>query len=302
MPVADSTLALLTTTAVKKEFQAGISAASVSCLPLFASVPSVGRSNTYAWLEHIPKMAEWVGERTFNSMKARRFEIVNKTYQTGYSISRDELDDSGGMFTDQIAVQQLGDTAAKLVDDLGVSLLQGGTSATCLDGQYFFDTDHPVDMDDSGAGTQQNYWSSGKALTSGNLDLIYQAMVTFKRNDGQLMGVRPTHLIVPSQLKQTAIQIVNAEFNSNGATNTYRGLVQVIEVPELSTESTAWYLADLSKPIKGLVWQPRRGIEINLQNNPNSPSVFYRNRLDFGIDTRVGAGYGPWWLMAKAVA
>lgn len=300
--IADSTLALLTATAVNKSFQAGIAKATVNTTPLFAEIPSSTEFNTYAWLEAYTKMREWVGERVFRKLKARQFPVYNKTYENSFAIKREKLEDANGLFTDQIFVESLGDSAAKLKDDLGVDLLQNGHSRVCLDGQYFFDTDHPIDIDNAGAGTQQNYWASGMALTDANLDTVCSAIATMKAPDGRMLGAKATHLIIPTQLRSTAKKILTAEKNSNGADNVYKDMLQIIEIPELSNQATTWYVADLSKPIKGLVFQNRRAAAIAIQNDPRSPSVFYRNQLEFGADCRVGAGYGPYWLMAKAAA
>jgi phage major head subunit gpT-like protein len=106
-------------------------------------VKGVGRSTHYGWLGAFPSMKEWVGDRIVKDLSLFQYEIVNKNYESTVEVNRNDLED------DQIAVytpmvQGLAQAAKQHPDTLIFELLQGGFATACYDGQYFFDTDHPV--------------------------------------------------------------------------------------------------------------------------------------------------------------
>jgi phage major head subunit gpT-like protein len=59
---------------------------------------------------------------------------------------------------------------------------------------------------------------------------------------------------------------------------------------------TAWYLLDLSRPIKPLILQIRKEPEFVAQDNPEAENVFMRKKFRFGVDDRKNAGFGLWQL------
>jgi phage major head subunit gpT-like protein len=81
-----------------------------------------------------------------------------------------------------------------------------------------------------------------------------------------------------------------------------QGLARILVVPELSNEGTVWYLADVSHAIKPLVWQVRRENQMVSRDQVTDDGVWFSGELQWGVDGRYGKGYGPWWLMARAVA
>jgi phage major head subunit gpT-like protein len=57
----------------------------------------------------------------------------------------------------------------------------------------------------------------------------------------------------------------------------------------------AWFLLDLSRSLKPLIWQPRKKAEFVAKVDPRmSDAVFMRNEYTYGVDLRAGAGFGFW--------
>ena len=105
--------------------------------------PSAGRSVDYKWLGDFPMMREWLGERVIKDLSGFSYEIVNKDFESTVEVDRNDIeDDQIGVYTPMI--QGLGAAAKQHRDILVFGLLKDGFSTTCYDGQYFFDTDHPV--------------------------------------------------------------------------------------------------------------------------------------------------------------
>ncbi len=263
-------------------------------------VPSSTRSNTYGWMAKIPKIREWVGERVVNRLAGRSFEIVNKDFELTVGIDRNDIeDDNLGIYTP--LMQQMGAEARKHPDDLAAALFTSGGSTVCFDGQFFFDTDHPVDMDGGVAGTQSNALAT--ALSDVNLFAARKAMMDFRGENGRSLGVVPNLLVIPPALELTARNILVASTLASGADNMAKGLVDYIVIPELGAafggSDTAWYLLDTRKPIKPFVFQTRQPHQFVQRTSVDDDNVFYQKEYIWGTNARYNAGFGPWFLALR---
>ena len=64
---------------------------------------------------------------------------------------------------------------------------------------------------------------------------------------------------------------------------------------------TPWYLLDTSKPLKPLIFQSRRKLELISQDDPKvNQEAFMRRRYVYGVDYRGNAGFGLWQLAHRA--
>lgn len=105
--------------------------------------PSSVREETYAWLGAFPRMREWVGDRVINNLMTHDYSIKNKPFELTVEVDRDDIeDDRIGVYNPLFS--ELGRSVAAHPDEITFDLLSKGFSTVCYDGQYFFDTDHPV--------------------------------------------------------------------------------------------------------------------------------------------------------------
>jgi len=106
--------------------------------------------NIYAWLGNFPMMRQWVGDRVVKNLKANKYSLVNKPYEATIELDRDDiLYDKIGLYAPLIS--EFSRNVATHADFLVFSALMAGVSEICYDGEFFFDTDHPV-----GTGTTSN--------------------------------------------------------------------------------------------------------------------------------------------------
>lgn len=127
------------------------------------TVPSTGAEEQYAWMGTMPRFREWLGDRVVNSLRTGDFTIKNKPFEITVGVDRDHIeDDKLGIYRPM--VQQLGAEAKTHPDELVFKLLADGFTSLCYDGQFFFDTDHPVVLADGTMGTWSN--SAGGAGTA----------------------------------------------------------------------------------------------------------------------------------------
>jgi phage major head subunit gpT-like protein len=106
-------------------------------------VPSTTREETYGWLGQFPKMREWLGDRIVRNLSLHGYTIKNRDFEETIGVDRNDIDDDKfGVYAPMF--QEMGKAAAELPDELTLGLLGSGFTTLCYDGQYFFDTDHPV--------------------------------------------------------------------------------------------------------------------------------------------------------------
>lgn len=124
-------------------FNKGLEGAKPNYGKISMQVTSGGAEETYGWLGQFPKLREWVGDRVIQNLKAHSFAIANRKFESTISVPREKIeDDKFGIFAPMLA--EMGKATAEHPDELLFSLLGAGFNNICYDGQYFFDTDHPV--------------------------------------------------------------------------------------------------------------------------------------------------------------
>lgn len=59
---------------------------------------------------------------------------------------------------------------------------------------------------------------------------------------------------------------------------------------------TSWYLLDLSRPLKPLIFQDRKKSVFTAMNKADDESVFMSNFFRYGVDSRCNVGFGFWQM------
>lgn len=152
-----------------KNFKDGLAKAPSQFSKIATVVKSTTASNTYAWLGQMPKLTEWIGKRTITAIQSHGYSIVNKSWANGVEIKRTDIeDDNVGVYSPLI--EELGRSAGEQPDELVFGALKAGFSTACYDGQYFFDTDHPVGANVDGTSHQSvsNITDDGTNVTEEN--------------------------------------------------------------------------------------------------------------------------------------
>lgn len=135
----------------RREFQQALRDTPSDFKQVATVVPSTTKSTTYGWLGQFPKFREWIGDRVLKDMAEHGYSIVNKDWESSVGVKRTDIeDDEVGVYSPLF--QEMGRAAAVFPDELVFPLLKTGHSTLCFDGQYYFDTDHPVYANADGTG------------------------------------------------------------------------------------------------------------------------------------------------------
>lgn len=155
MPAIASDVLNALRTTFRSDFQNALQTVDPQYLQVASVVNSTTKSNTYGWLGAMPGFREWVGARVMNSIKEHGYSITNRHWESSIGVNRDDIeDDILGVYKPY--VQEMAREGKEFPDELVFALLTNGWAETCYDGQYFFDTDHPVNTKHDGTGTDNS--------------------------------------------------------------------------------------------------------------------------------------------------
>lgn len=129
-------------------FQRGLGTATSLYTRVATVVPASQKEQRYGWLGKIPKVREWVGPRLVHNLEQHDYSIKEKKWELTISVDRDDIEtDNLGVYGPMF--EEMGASTQALPDELVFGLLKSGWATPCYDGQYYFDTDHPV-LDEAG--------------------------------------------------------------------------------------------------------------------------------------------------------
>ncbi|EAS0616100.1 head protein [Salmonella enterica] len=215
-------------------FEEAAKTAKPDYLKVATVVPSVSASTGYGFLQEYPMMKEWLGARMLKQLENRDYSIKNRLYESSIQVKRTDFEDNDyGKYGPLFA--EMGMQSALYPDEHIFGLLKDGDKTVCLDGQNFFDKEHP--------------------LSEGT----------------------------------TGCNLFTTSVGSGDSATLYTG--------------PAWYLLDLSRVLKPLLWQERvkPAIESTVPRGQNvSSDVFLSDRILFGTRARGNAGFTLWQFGAMA--
>ncbi len=186
--------------------------------------------------------------------------------------------------------------AATHPDELAIGLLNGGFSATCYDGQFFFDSDHQEGL----SGAQSNLLSV--PLSADNLETAVETMMGFRDDQGKPLGIMPDTLVVgPGDyfdarqiLNSVSIVVAGSSDVEKPAGNPLSGMLNLEVSPHV--DSGKWFVLATKYPVRPLLFQWRIRPEFTAVTDPSDEYVFSTDVFKYGVRSRCGAGYGLWFL------
>lgn len=143
-------------------FKRGLDQAEPDYKKIATIVPSTTKENKYGWLGKMPNMREWIGARVVHGIAEHDYAIKNKPFELTISVDRDDIEDDNLGVYDPLFVN-MGESVSAHPDQLCFGALKNGFSMECFDGQFFFDTDHPVLAEDGSEETISNMTAGASA-------------------------------------------------------------------------------------------------------------------------------------------
>lgn len=258
-------------------------------------VPSTAAGEDYAWLSRFPRMRKWLGDKVVRNLEAGKYYKANEDWETTISVKRNDIeDDRLGLYNNQ--AMQAGESAAELHDIIVDDLKNNAFTQTCMDGQYFYDTDHLV----AGASVSNKLAVALSAATPAAAAASYgaarTAIMSFKDEEGMPLRLIPNVLEVPPALEAIGRKLCESDKLDDNSPNPYKGTATLLVNPGL-TSATAWFLHVTSKAsIKPFIVQMRKAPVFVSQVSAENDDVFMRGEFKYGAEARATGLYGYWQL------
>ncbi len=285
--------------ALQRSFHAlgfeGMQTAKPQWQQLAMEVPSSTASNDYGWLQDIPGMREWIGEREIKNLSASTYNIKNKDFESTVSVKRSDLeDDNGGIYAPMF--KMLGYNVMMHPDRLVFNLLLSGFTEKCYDGKSFFNVTHKIGK------VNVSNTDTGK-LTKTRFENALAAMQSITNAAGEPLALfmgegdnTPILLVGPTN-RVNADSIVNVARLTGGADNPNFKRARVVVSPYLiGIYADMWMLLDTSMPVRPFILQRRKAPNFVRMDQSTDDGVFMRNEFIYGYDDRKNVGFGFWQL------
>lgn len=258
----------------------------------------------------LPMFRQWTGSKAYKDLRAYEQTITIGSYERTVSLDRlDVVTDRSGVV--QAALNAFSASTKQAVDKLMIDRLSANTW-TGYDGVSLLNDAHP-----NTNSTGDNLITSALSFT--NYRDLRAVMRKFSDEDGALYNVTPTHVMVGADQERIALEIAGASrpvavsnagaydgtSNIVGATtipNVFGGSEVTIIVNDLVT-GNKWFMMDLSKPVKPIVWCVLRAPEAISQDGGfmQGDQRFTYDRFNYSIEGDWEFGAGAWMLIAGSV-
>lgn len=249
-------------------------------------VSSTASSEDYGWLGSVPRMREMKGERVPQKLLEYTYTLRNKEFEASIEVRHTDLkDDQTGKYGP--LVRQIGESARQYPDELIFgSLMVAGFTNLGYDGQFFFDTDHPV------GNTGSTFSNKGTAaLDATSFNVARTTLLKATDDFGRPVNIGADfQLVIPVDLLATAEGLLEAEFLAGGANNTNYKKASIVVSPWL-TDTNNWYLLNVSGVVKPFILQEREFIPFEALEEGSSEN-WWRKKNYYGTYWRGNAGYG----------
>lgn len=262
-------------------------------------VPSGSSQNDYSWLSRFPKMRKWLGDKVIRALSAFKYTVVNDDFEATVEVDRNDIeDDQIGLYGPQ--AQEAGYSSRQLPDELVTELKDNAFDHTCYDGQYFYDTDHPVGNAITGVASVSNTGTAALSAASlaaaqASLGAAIKAIMNFTDDEGRKLGLVPDMLEVGTDIMEAGEILCNNPKLSDDTPNPYYKKLTLKVNPRLSNASQ-WMVHVTKRPLKPFIYQERKAPVFVSQTSMENDDVFNRKKYKFGAEARAAAGYGLWQL------
>ncbi len=294
----------------------------------FATIyPAMGEAWLQGWIGMLNKLRVWKGPRVVRSPAPQTYLAPIRPFELTEGIDQFKLmDDSYGIYAPMFTM--MGENAKKWPDYTIRDLIQGngdfaGAAQIGLDGLTFWNTAHPVDYYDAGAGTYPNdYGTAGVSVNGvtvgGSLSIpsyttIWQDMASRKDESGEAVGAAPDKLMVPSQLNFAGKSLTQGQIFAPNAfagvaatavgsmSNPLLNSTDLLHNEDLDSQPGAFYMLCTKRAIRPFGWALRQApVGPIVRNAPTDPAVFDAHTYLYGIWARGTAVWGFSWMASRS--
>ncbi len=257
-------------------------------------VPSSRSGEDHVWLSRFPKLRKWIGDKVIQSIKTGKYYVKNEDWEATIAVDRNDIeDDALGIYSTQAT--GYGEAAGELNDIIVNDLKDKAFTAKCMDGQFFYDTDHPVNGVSVSNRSTNVLAATNLAAAQASYGVARQGIMSIKDEEGMPLRLVPDLLEVGSSQEAVARILVEADKLQDNSPNPYKGTAKVLVNPAIT--DNRWMLHVTNKlSVKPFMIQMRKRPVFVQQTGMDNDDVFNRREYKFGAEARATGFYGFWQL------
>jgi len=288
---------------LKVEFDNGLNAEIGNALRSAAmDIPSTSSQNKHAWLNQIPQVREWLGDRVVNNIQSNSLTVVNRKFESTIEMTREEIeDDEHGVYANLAGI--MGNNARDFPDELLVEALLNGQTDTWADGTAVFS-----DSRTYGSNTIDNLTTTVFDEDGDGFNAAYALMMNYLGHNNKPLRSMPATLVYGADKRVEVFKVLQpqAQMLTDGSAivslpggNANQGLVRAVQSPLLvdgyvdskgnthSNAGTHWFLIGAMGGVSGLAYQERKAPEFQTSRlEDDSDFVFANDKFQFGTRQR----------------
>jgi len=266
---------------------------------------STGYQSVHGWLNQIPQVREWLGDRVVNNIESNKLTIVNRKFESTIEVERTEIeDDMHGIYSD--LARDMGTDARDFPDELLTEALLRGQTDTWADDTAIFSNSRTY-----GSNTIDNLTTTAFDEDGDAFNAAFTLMMNYKGHNNKPLKAQPSYLIYGADNRTKVFKVLQSQgqaLNVNGTIvnlndgNPNAGLVIPVMSPLLvdgyvdskgtthSNAGTAWFLVAKRGSVSALAYQDRIPAQFQSSRlDPNSDFVFETDAFQYGTRQRGAA-------------
>lgn len=253
-------------------------------------MPSDSDKEEYNWLGATPPMIEWKDVRQLHGLRPYSYTLTNQDWEATLEIARNAFHDNKlGHIPKR--VESLAASYYKRVVEEVFSKLDYGETGTAYDGTAFFSDSRTI----GDSGTIDNLLSMACSGSTTEVRAAVVAavdkMMNFKDDWGKPLGLKPDTIVCAPEMYITIAEALKADVAGHQRTES-EFVKNIIVSSWIDLDATDWYLLCTTEPVKPIIFQDRQKPEVTALDKPDSPEVFLRKMLLYGVDARFTVGFG----------
>ena len=221
-------------------------------------------------------------------------QYTHSVYGIGVEITEEAIDDNKYLNPMKEAGMYIADSLMEVEQVIAADIINSGYATTLAkDGQFIFDTDHPL-----ASGTFSNKLSAYQSLSEASLEDVCIAIGKFQNAAGLKTNVRPQGLCGPVDLQFTMDRLINSKLQAETGNNAVNAVSKMFSkgysVNNYFSDTGQWFVTTDAKNGGNFY---RRSQHTFQTDNSNTNTGNYRHigktRFSVGVtDPRFAYGSG----------
>jgi len=254
-------------------------------------MPSDSDKEEYDWLGATPPMSEWKDKRQLRGLRPYSYTLTNQDWEATLEISRNAFNDNKLGHIPKRVEALAASYYKRVIEEIFSVLDYGGTGLAYDETAFFADTRTIGDSGNIDNLLDGAYSGSTTEARAGLLAAV-AAMMNFKDDWGKPLGLKPDTIVCAPAI----YMLLKDAFLVPGVAGTIRPeaefVQRIITSPWIDADTLDWYVLCTSETVRPIIFQDRQKPEVTSLDKPDSPDVFMRKMLLYGVDARFTVGYG----------